>query len=436
VKKKMGSALLIRNGRVIDPSQAIERHCDLLIRDGLIAEIGESITAKGAEVIDAGGLIIAPGFIDLHAHLREPGFEYKETIESGSRAAAAGGFTAVCCMPNTLPVNDNSSVTRFIFERAASAGRARVYPIGAITQGSKGEQLAEIGEMKTAGIVAISDDGKAVADTNLMRRAMEYAGDFDLPVVDHCEDCCARGGVMHEGEYSAVLGLNGIPGAAEDLHVARDVMLAELTNARVHIAHISTARAVSLVREAKRRGLGVTCEVTPHHFTLTDSEVLRNSYSTNTKMAPPLRSKTDLDGIIEGLRDGTIDAIATDHAPHHTNEKMLEFDRAPFGIVGLETAVSLALDRLVHAGVIGLARMIELLSCLPARIFKLEGGTLRPGAVADVTIFDPERHIKVDASQFQSKSRNTPFDGWELKGAPVTTIVGGSVVWPIKEDLK
>jgi dihydroorotase len=422
------TALLIRNGTVVDPSQNGEHQADLLVRDGKIEKIGKDLAARDAEVLDASGLIVAPGFIDLHVHLREPGFEYKETIESGARAAVAGGFTAVCCMPNTNPVNDNSSVTSFIVERGAAAGLARVYPIGAITQGSQGEKLAEIGEMKMAGIVAISDDGRAVADSNLMRRAMEYASDFDIPVVDHCEDCCAKGGVMHEGDYSALLGLRGMPGAAEDLQVSRDIALAELTQARVHIAHISTARSVALVREAKRRGIPISCEVTPHHFTLTDAEVSLRGYDTNTKMAPPLRSQRDVEAVLEGLNDGTIDAIATDHAPHHANEKMLEFDRAPFGIIGLETAVSLALDRLVSRGIISIARMVEIFSTQPARIFKLPGGSLEVGSVADITIIDPGRTVKVDVSQFVSKSRNSPFDGWELRGAPVATIVGGRIL--------
>jgi dihydroorotase len=426
------SSLIIKNGTVIDPSQTLEARRDLLIRDGHIAEIAESISADDAEVFDATGLIVAPGFIDLHVHLREPGFEYKETIESGARAAVVGGFTSVCCMPNTKPINDNSSVTSFIVEQARKAALANVFPIGAITQGSKGEQLAEIGEMKTAGIVAVSDDGKPVLDSGIMRRAMEYAADFDLPVVDHCEDCCgATGWAMHEGEYSALMGLKGLPGAAEDLHVGRDILLSEMTGARIHIAHISTARSVELVRQAKARGLAVTCEVAPHHFTLSDKDVFESGYNTNFKMAPPLRSQADVEAILEGLRDGTIDAIATDHAPHHANEKMYEFDKAPNGITGLETAVSLTLDRLVHGGVISLARTVELLACNPARIFKLDRGTLQVGTVADVTIFDPEKRIKVDASKSQSKSRNTPFDGWELKGAPVATIVGGRIVWQL-----
>src|SRR5262245_43395950 len=353
------SGLLIRNGTIIDPSQQLEARRDLFIQNGKVEAIDENLRADGVETLDASGLIVAPGFIDLHVHLREPGYEYKETIESGGRAAVAGGFTSVCCMPNTKPVNDNSSVTSFILEQAQKAKLANVFPIGAITVGSKGEQLAEIGEMKSAGIVAVSDDGKPVTDSGLMRRAMEYASDFDLPVVDHCEDCCgASGWAMHEGEYSALMGLKGLPGAAEDLHVSRDIMLAELTGARVHIAHISTARSVDLVRQAKKRGLAVTCEVAPHHFTLTDRDVYESGYNTHFKMAPPLRSEADLDAILKGLHDGTIDAIATDHAPHHANEKMLEFDHAPNGIVGLETAVSLALDRLVHTGVLSLAQMV------------------------------------------------------------------------------
>jgi dihydroorotase len=423
-------ALLIKNGTLIDPSQQLGAHRDLLIQAGKVAAIDENIQVENTETFDATGLLIAPGFIDLHVHLREPGFEYKETIESGARAAVAGGFTSVCCMPNTKPVNDNSSVTNFIIEQARKAGLANVFPLGAITQGSKGEQLAEIGEMKTAGIVAISDDGKPVVDSGMMRRALEYARDFDLPLVDHCEDCCgATGWAMHEGEYAALMGLQGLPGIAEDLHVSRDIMLTRLTGARVHIAHISTAQSVELVRRAKARGLPVTCEVTPHHFTLTDRDVYVSRYDTHFKMAPPLRSQADLDAIIEGLRDGTIDAIATDHAPHHANEKMLEFDHAPNGIIGLETAVSLTLDRLVQRGVISLGRMVELLSCNPARLFELERGTLKVGAVADVTIFDPDKQIKVEAAQFQSKSRNTPFDGWELKGAVVATIVAGRLAW-------
>lgn len=428
LENNMTKSILIKSGRIIDPSQSLDEVRDLLIRESRVAEISESIDAPDAEIIDASGLIVAPGFIDIHVHFREPGQEYKETIESGSRAAAAGGFTSVCCMPNTNPINDNSSVTSFIVERARESAVVNVFPIGAITRESKGEELAEIGEMKKAGIVAISDDGRPVLDSGIMRRAMEYSIDFDLPVVDHCEDCCgSKNWAMHEGDYSALMGLKGLPGAAEDLHVSRDLLLAEMTGAHIHIAHISTANSVEMVRQAKARGVRVTCEVTPHHFTLTDEDVYRSGYDTNFKMAPPLRSRADLDAILEGLRDGTIDAIATDHAPHHANEKMLEFDRAPNGIIGLETAVSLTLDRLVHGGVISLPRMIELLSANPARIFKLDRGNLKPGSIADVTILDPEKQVTIDLAASKSKSRNSPFDGWELNGAPVITIVSGRV---------
>ena len=418
--------ILIRNGTVIDPSQGIEGPRDILVRDGRIAELAPRIETGDADIFDAAGLDVAPGFIDLHVHLREPGLEYKETIETGARAAVAGGFTSICCMPNTQPVNDNSSVTSFIVAQGKAAGLANVFPIGAITLGSKGEHLAEMGEMKSAGIVAVSDDGKPVLDSGIMRRAMEYASDFDLPVVDHCEDCCgASGWAMHEGEYSALMGLKGLPGAAEDLHVARDLILAEMTGAHIHIAHLSTARSVELVREAKRRGVRVTCEVTPHHFTLTDRDLFESGYDTNFKMAPPLRSAADLAAVIEGIRDGTIDAIATDHAPHHANEKMVEFDRAPNGIIGLETAVSLALDRLVHRGIISLSRMIEMLASGPARIFRLDRGTLRTGSPADITMLSLDNPHRIDLTQSYSKSRNSPFHGWELRGRPVAVMISG-----------
>ena len=430
----MTHSLLIRNGTVIDPSQGLEGPRDLLIREGRIVALAPTLDAvevgilDESAIVDATGCVVAPGFIDLHVHLREPGFEYKETIATGARAALAGGFTSICCMPNTQPVNDNSSVTAFIVERGRAAGLANIFPIGAITAGSKGAQLAEIGEMKQAGIVAISDDGRPVLDSGLMRRAMEYATDFDLPVVDHCEDCCgAEGWSMHEGVYSARMGLKGLPGAAEDLHVARDLILAELTGAHIHIAHLSTGRSVELVRQAKQRGVRVTCEVAPHHFTLTDRDLFESGYDTQFKMAPPLRSETDLAAILDGIRDGTIDAIATDHAPHHANEKAVEFDRAANGIIGLETAVGLTLDRLVHPGVISLSRMVEMLATAPASIFRLDRGTLQVGAVADVTIFDPQRRCRVDLAASHSKSRNSPFDGWELHGAPVATVVAGQL---------
>jgi dihydroorotase len=423
--------LLIKGGRIIDPSQQFDRVADLLVEDGRVKSIGDLLPgsagilpASDAEVFDASGLIVAPGFIDLHVHLREPGEEYKETIASGAAAAVAGGFTSICAMPNTKPVNDNASVTRFIVDKAREAGLARVYPVGAITRESKGEELAEMAEMKEAGAVAVSDDGKPVMDSQVMRHAMEYARDHGLVVVDHCQDLhLAAGGVMNEGRYSTLLGLKGMNRVAEESHVARDVMLAELTGARVHIAHISTAGAVELIRRAKRQGLAVTCEVTPHHLALTDAAVV--GFDTNTKMSPPLRSEEDRAALIEGVRDGTIDAIATDHAPHHSDEKMLEYDRAPFGVVGLETALGVALTVLHHSAEVSLARIIEMLTIGPARAFSLPGGTLVAGSLADVTVFDPEREWTVDALRFKSKSRNSPFGGWKLRGKVVQTFVAG-----------
>jgi dihydroorotase len=423
--------LLIANGYVIDPAQGLNAGRDVLIEDGRVAALlgrGDA-RPEGVELFDATGLVVAPGFIDLHTHLREPGQEYKETIASGAAAAVAGGWTSVCAMPNTDPVNDNPAVTSFIIEQAQAVGLANVFPVGAITKGSKGEELAEMGEMKRAGIVAVTDDGRPVPSPGLMRRALEYARGLDLAVMDHCEDkTLAAGGVMHEGEWSLRLGLRGIPALAEESDAMRDCALAELTGARVHLAHVSTRGAIEAVRRARERGAEVTCEVTPHHFTLTDAAV--EGYDTNTKMNPPLRSREHLEAVLEALADGTIDAIATDHAPHHADEKALEYDHAPFGITGLETAVALALDRLVHRGVIGLERLVELCSTNPARIFRLEGrGSLRPGSWGDVTIFDPEREWKFDASRSVSKSRNTPFDGWTFRGAPVATIVAGRVVF-------
>ena len=423
--------LLIANGYVIDPAQGINGGKNVFIEDGRVRSLlarGDGLP-EGAEVFDATGLVVAPGFIDLHTHLREPGQEYKETIESGARAAAAGGWTSVCAMPNTDPVNDNPAVTRFIVEQAERAALSNVFPVGAITKGSQGEELAEMGEMRRAGIVAVTDDGRPVPSAGMMRRAMEYARGFDLPVVDHCEDkSLSAGGCMHEGAWSLRLGLRGQPALAEELDALRDCALAELTGARLHLAHASTRGALEAVRRAKEKGLRVTCEVTPHHFSLTDEAVA--DYDTNTKMCPPLRSADHLNAIIEGLRDGTVDAIATDHAPHHADEKALEYDHAPFGITGLETAVGLALDRLVHGGVIGLERLVELCSTNPARIFGLaDRGTLRPGAWADVTVIDPDLAWTFRAAASKSKSRNTPFDGWTLRGAPVATLVGGRVVY-------
>lgn len=425
--------LLIANGHLIDPAAQENTGMSVLIEDGKVAAWVKpnDATPEGCEVFDASGLLLAPGFIDMHVHLREPGQEHKETIASGCAAAVAGGWTSVCPMPNTNPVNDNAAITRYMIEQAERAGLANVFPIGAITKSSDGSELAEMGEMKAAGAVAVSDDGRPVPNAGMMRRAMQYAKDFDLPVIDHCEDkSLSSGGVMHEGKVSLLLGLKGMPALAEDIDAVRDMILAKETGAHIHIAHVSTKGAIEAVRRAKNEGINVTCEVTPHHFTLTDRAV--EGYDTNTKMAPPLRSEEHLDAVIEGMRDGTIDAIATDHAPHHADEKSLEYDRAPFGITGLETAIGLAFNELVHKGVIGLARLVELCSTNPARIFKLEGrGTLAPGSIADVTIIDPSRVWTYTNANSRSKSRNSPFDGWQFQGGVVATVVGGKIVFQI-----
>jgi dihydroorotase len=423
--------LLISNGHVIDPAAGQNSGIDLLIEDEkVVAWIGRGDTKPhDVEVFDASGLIVAPGFIDMHVHLREPGQEHKETIASGCAAAVAGGWTSVCPMPNTTPVNDNAAITRYMIEQAERAGMANVFPIGAITKSSDGSELAEMGEMKAAGAVAVSDDGRPVPNAGIMRRAMQYAKDFDLPVIDHCEDkSLSSGGVMHEGKISLLLGLKGVPALAEDIDAVRDILLAKETGAHVHIAHVSTKGAIEAVRRAKNEGINVTCEVTPHHFTLTDKAV--EGYDTNTKMAPPLRSEEHLEAILEGIKDGTIDAIATDHAPHHADEKALEYDRAPFGITGLETAVGLAFNQLVHKGIIDLLRLVEMCSTNPAKIFKLANrGTLKPGSIADITIIDPNLDWTYNASDSRSRSRNTPFDGWQFQGAAVATIVGGRVIY-------
>jgi dihydroorotase len=419
--------LLIKGGRIIDPSRAMDGTGDILIEDGRVHSVGTDVSDEGAEVFDASGLVVAPGFIDLHVHLREPGEEYKETIATGAAAAVAGGFTSVCAMPNTKPVNDNASVTRHIIEKAREAALAQVFPVGAITRGSDGAELAEMAEMKEAGVVAVSDDGRPVMNGQVMRHAMEYARDHGLVVVDHCQDLIlSAGGVMNEGRYSTLLGLKGMSCAAEEGHVARDIMLAELTGARVHIAHISTAGALEMIRRAKEKGIAVTCEVTPHHLALTDESVV--GFDTNTKMNPPLRTAEDRAALIEAVRDGTIDAIATDHAPHHADEKMLEYDRAPFGVIGLETALGVVLGALYHTGQVGLARIIEMLTTAPARAFSLSRGTLARNAAADVTVFDPEHEWVVDSKKFKSKCRNTPFEGWRLRGAVVATFVAGKRV--------
>jgi dihydroorotase len=431
--------VLIKNGYVIDPAQEMNAGRNLLIEDGRIVGLCKysDPIPDNVEVFDATGLIVAPGFIDMHVHLREPGDEYKETIASGAAAAVAGGFTTICAMPNTDPINDSAAVTRFVIEQAERAGLASVLPIGAITKNSAGTELAEMGEMKDAGVVAVSDDGRPVPTAGIMRRAMEYARGFDLPVIDHCEDkSLARGGVMHEGHWSLVLGLRGMPAAAEEVDAERDCTLAELTGAHVHLAHVSTRGAVETVRRAKAKGLRVTCEVAPHHWTLTHEAVAGEgktadgvAYDTNTKMSPPLRSQEHIDALLEGLSDGTIDAIASDHAPHHADEKALEFDQAPFGIIGLETTVGLAFEKLVRPGVISLERLVELCATNPARLLSLQDrGAFKVGARADVTILDPERAWTYDLSQSKSKSRNTPFDGYRFTGAAIATIVGGRVV--------
>ncbi len=417
--------LLIKNGRVIDPASGLDDKRDLLIEAGRIAALDKSISRADAEVFDATNLVVAPGFIDLHVHLREPGKEGAETIATGARAAAAGGFTGVACMPNTQPVNDNPLVTRYILGQAAQAGGARVYPVGAVTKGQAGEELAEIESMRAAGVVAVTDDGRPVWNARLLRRAMEYCAALGIPLIDHCEDPhLAANGVMHEGEWSLRLGLRGLPALAEELPVLRNARLAALTGARVHIAHLSTRGALAIVRAAKKEGVRITCEVTPHHFTLTD-EACRD-YDTRAKMNPPLRTAEDVVALLEGLADGTVDAIATDHAPHSDTEKQTDFEAAPFGIIGLETALGLALERLVHSGKIPFKRLVELLSTNPARILGVKGGALKVGAQADITLFDPERKWTYRAEQGLSKSRNTPFDGRSFRGGPVATLVAGA----------
>ncbi len=404
----------------------------MLIEDGRIARVGTDLPKDGASVIELpSGLVVCPGLIDMHVHLREPGQEHKETVATGTAAAVAGGFTAVACMPNTAPVNDNAEVTGYILKKAADANLARVYPIGAVSRGQRGEHLADIAEMREAGCVAITDDGRPVATAMLMRRALEYAGMFRMPVIEHCEEQTLKGdGVAHEGFHASSLGLRGIPGEAESIMAQRDIALAGLTGGTVHIAHMSARQTLDAVRYGKSRGVRVTSEVTPHHFVLTD-EMLGTpvAYDTNVKMNPPLRESADRDAMLQGLADGSIDVIATDHAPHHYDEKRVEFDQAPFGIIGLETAVSLCFDRLVHRGIVTLSRLVELISVNPARILGVAGGSLAEGAPADVTILAPDLAVTVSAARMRSKSRNTPFDGWQLRGGVAATIVGGRTVY-------
>jgi len=419
-------SLVIKSGRVIDPAQGLDEALDVLIQDGRIAKLGKGL--NGEEAVDAQGKIVCPGFIDMHTHLREPGREDEETIASGSVAAAAGGFTAICCMANTNPVNDNQAVTDFILHQAKTLALISVYPIGAITKGLKGEEMAEFGDLKAAGCVAFSDDGRPVMNSNLMRRALEYTGMLNLPLIEHCEDLNLSGsGVMNEGFTSTRLGFRGIPAAAEEVMVARNIILAEMTGARLHIAHVSTAGSTRLIREAKSRGVRVSGEVCPHHFAL--SEEALASFDTNLKMNPPLRSAEDIAALKQGLADGTLEAIASDHAPHAVSEKEVEFDYAVTGIVGLETAVSLSLHELYHKGVLTLPDLVARFTAGPAGILGLKKGCLAEGSDADLTLLDLEKEVLVDPSKSRSKSRNTPFSGWKLKGAPWMTLCGGRIVF-------
>jgi dihydroorotase len=423
------SDLLIRGGRVIDPSRQTDGLADVLIHDGRIEAVGRNIPAPpGAEILEAAGKVVAPGFVDVHVHLREPGFEHAETIATGATAAVAGGFTAVCAMPNTDPVIDSAATVGFVVRQSIRAGKARVFPIGAVSVGQRGEQLTEFGEMVEAGAVAVSDDGKPVVSSHLMRTALEYAKIFGIPVADHCEDMSlAQGGAMHEGSVSVRLGLKGIPSAAEEIMVARDIILAELTGGHVHLCHMSTRGSVELIRRAKEKGLRVTAEATPHHFALTHLRC--EGYDTDAKMNPPLREEADREAIRQGLRDGTIDCIATDHAPHHYDAKEREFDQAPNGIVGLETALGLGIRELVSPGILTLPELIARMSTIPARVFRLPGGTLAVGAPADLVVFDPDRRWEVRKDQLHSRSANSPFAGETLTGQAETTVVGGKVVF-------
>jgi len=427
------SKRLLKGARVVDPANGRDGLFDVLIDGDRIARVARDLAVEaGTTVVEIpSGLVVCPGLIDMHVHLREPGQEHKETVATGVAAAVAGGFTAVACMPNTNPVNDNAGVTEYILKKAAEAGLARVYPIGAVSRGQKGEHLADIAELKRAGCVAVTDDGHPVSTALLLRRALEYTSMVGLPVIEHCEEQTLKGeGVAHEGFHASALGLKGIPGEAESIMAQRDIALAELTRGVIHIAHMSARQTLDAVRYGKSRGARVTCEVTPHHFILTDAMLgAPIAYDTNVKMNPPLRDTADRDAMLAGLADGSVDVIATDHAPHHYDEKRVEFDRAPFGITGLETAVSLCFDRLVHAGVLSLSRLVELLSVNPARILNVAGGSLSDGAPADISILAPDLAVTVSAAAMRSKSRNTPFDGWSLRGGVAATMVGGRMVY-------
>lgn len=423
---------LLKRVRLVDPESSRDGVFDLLIEDGRIGRVGVDLPADVAEQVELpDGLVVCPGFIDMHVHLREPGQEHKETVATGVAAAVAGGFTAIACMPNTSPVNDNAGVTAFILQKAKEADLARVYPIGAVSRGQNGVQLADMVELRQAGCVAVSDDGRPVATALLMRRALEYTKMLDMPIIEHSEEQTLSGdGVAHEGFHASTLGLRGIPGQAESIMALRDISLAELTGGAVHIAHASARQTLDAMRFGKARGVHVTCEITPHHFVLTD-EMLASPvpYDTNVKMNPPLREAVDRDAMLQALADGTADAIATDHAPHHYDEKQAEFDRAPFGITGLETAVSLCLDRLVHRGIVSLGRLVELLSANPARILHLPGGSLAEGAPADITVLAPDLAVTISTATMRSKSKNTPFGGWQLRGGVAATLVGGRTVY-------
>ena len=426
---------LLKGARVVDPANGVDGQFDVLTDGERVVQVGrdlpESLAAGGEVIHLPQRLVICPGFIDMHVHLREPGQEHKETVATGVLSAVTGGFTAVACMPNTRPVNDSAGVTQLILQKAREANLARVYPIGAVSRGQKGEELADIAELHAAGCVAVTDDGLPISTALLARRALEYTRMFGMPVIEHCEDQSLKGeGCAHEGPVAASLGLKGIPGAAEAITAGRDILLAEMTGGHVHIAHMSAWTTLEAVRQGKSRGVKVTAEVCPHHFTLTD-DLLASPvpYDTNTKMNPPLREARDRDAMLAGIADGSVDVIATDHAPHHADEKNVEFDKAPFGIVGLETAVPICLDRLVGAGVIGLPRLVEMMSVNPARILNVQGGSLAPGAVADLTIIDPELRVTIDRAALKSKSKNTPYHGYTFTGGVAATIVGGRVVY-------
>jgi len=418
--------LLIQKGEIIDPASGTRGPADVLIEHGTVVALAPNLADRGHRLIDATGLVVAPGLIDMHVHLRDPGQTHKEDLASGTAAAVRGGFTALACMPNTAPPIDHPTVVEYICSRARAVGASRVYPIGTITNAGAGEELAPIGGLAASGVVALSDDGAAVAKAGVLRRAMVYARGFGLPIIEHCEDrTLSNDGVMHEGQWSATLGLRGIPAVAEETIVARDLLVAEASGARLHIAHVSTAGSVRLIREAKRRGVRVTAEVTPHHLVLTDKNV--QGFDTNMKMNPPLRGAEDLSALQEGLRDGTIDAIASDHAPHAVEEKLVEFERAPFGVIGLETTLGIVLTNLVGPGVLSLTDALRAMSTTPAAILGVPAGRLAVGEPADLVLIDLHRRWTVDPQTFASKSRNTPFAGWPLQGKAVLTLVGGEI---------